>query len=82
MSGCSKIFVSCDIISTDYVADVVLLYPPEFLHSVVINNFAHHEISLEVKKLLLDLIKDSVFVFFGLFRMRWPLGVSTKWLAV
>lgn len=52
MSGCSKIIVSCDIISTDYLADADPLYPSEFLHSVVVNNFAHHEIGLEVKKII------------------------------
>ena len=82
MSGCSKIIVSCDIISIDYLADADPLYPSEFLHSVVVKIFAHHEIGLEVKKLLTCIIKDSVFVFFRLSRMGWPLGVSTKWLAV
>ncbi|KAM0905470.1 hypothetical protein ACQ4PT_017379 [Festuca glaucescens] len=48
--GCSRKYLSCDSISksTDHVAEADLLYPPEFLHSVTINNFPHHEIDLKV----------------------------------
>ncbi|KAM0911763.1 hypothetical protein ACQ4PT_013243 [Festuca glaucescens] len=48
--GCSRKYLSCDSISksTDHVSDADLLYPPEFLHSVTINNFPHHELNLKV----------------------------------
>ncbi|KAM0931002.1 hypothetical protein ACQ4PT_000606 [Festuca glaucescens] len=48
--GCSRKYLSCDSISksTDHVAEADLLYPPEFLHYVTINNFPHHEIDLKV----------------------------------
>ncbi|KAM0864416.1 hypothetical protein ACQ4PT_043941 [Festuca glaucescens] len=48
--GCSRRYLSCDSISksTDHVSEADLLYPPEFLHSVTINNFPHHELNLKV----------------------------------
>ncbi|KAM0914328.1 hypothetical protein ACQ4PT_011536 [Festuca glaucescens] len=48
--GCSRRYLSCDSISksTDHVSDAELLYPPEFLHSVKVNNFPHHQLDLKV----------------------------------
>lgn len=48
--GNSKSFFSYDAISktTDHVGDADLLFPPEVLHSISINNFPDHEIVLKV----------------------------------
>ncbi|KAM0918645.1 hypothetical protein ACQ4PT_008729 [Festuca glaucescens] len=48
--GCARRYLSSDSISksTDHAFDAELLYPPEFLHSVTINNFPHHELNLKV----------------------------------
>jgi hypothetical protein len=48
--GCARRYLSSDSISksTDHAFDAELLYPPEFLHSVTINNFPHHELDLKV----------------------------------
>lgn len=45
----SKAYLSCDSISksTDHVGDADILFPPEFLHSISINNFPEHEIGLK-----------------------------------
>ncbi|KAM0867488.1 hypothetical protein ACQ4PT_041967 [Festuca glaucescens] len=50
VSGCSRRYLSCDSISksTDHVSDADLLYPPEFCHSVTINNVPQHELNLKV----------------------------------
>jgi hypothetical protein len=48
--GCARRYLSSDSISksTDHAFDAELLYPPEFLHSITINNFPHHELDLKV----------------------------------
>lgn len=48
--GNSRSFFSCDSISksTDHVGDVDLLFSPELLHAITINNFPEHEIALKV----------------------------------
>jgi hypothetical protein len=48
--GNSKTFFSYDAISktTNHVGDADLLFPPEVLHSITINNFPEHEIVLKV----------------------------------
>jgi hypothetical protein len=48
--GDETVFESSDIIckTTDHMADVDILYPPEFLHKVDPANFPRHKISLKI----------------------------------
>lgn len=48
--GSSNIFLSYDSISksTDHVGNADILFPPELLHSISINNFPEHEIGLKI----------------------------------
>ncbi|XP_062224660.1 uncharacterized protein LOC133923271 [Phragmites australis] len=48
--GEAREYLSYDTISktADHVADVDILYPPEFLNSITVNNFPHHCLCLKV----------------------------------
>ncbi|XP_066308323.1 uncharacterized protein [Miscanthus floridulus] len=48
--GTTREYLSFDMIasSTEQPSDFSLLYPPEFLNSITINNFPHHRLTLKI----------------------------------